>query len=277
MWKSLLVLIGSVHFFGCALSSDLVPVYQDIHVLRKKFSDFEKKQKDFLLVSVFDSSVADSKQRLADTNNALEQIRREIRQLRGDIDTVRRGVVIGHLPGTDFTKGSVTKSIAELETSLEILKLIQKELVRTIDELGAFLRKKFSKKRIRKASPMTAEMIRQKFKDSAFGSVVRQAPVVLEKIEKQEERLSLQYLYAEALFKVGRLAEAALKFQEIIDVGSSDYFTKSKLRMGDALYYLGEKEVACHYFREVVSEFPESQEAEKAQTYLSKPICQKAD
>ena len=70
---------------------------------------------------------------------------------------------------------------------------------------------------------------------------------------------------AESTFKLGRIRDAALHFNDLAEAGSDKkYLRLAKLRLGDCFRYLGDKQTARLFYQDVVTNFADSEEAKKA-------------
>ena len=76
---------------------------------------------------------------------------------------------------------------------------------------------------------------------------------------KQSSQYELDYLYAESLFKLGNLKDAAIEFHDFLDSKPPvKYLPHAKMRMGDCYRHLGDKETASIYYEELITEFPKA-------------------
>ena len=83
--------------------------------------------------------------------------------------------------------------------------------------------------------------------------------------------MELTYLYAESLYKLGSLKDAAIEFHDFIDSKPPvKYLPHAKMRMGDCYRHLGDKETAVIYYEELISEYPKTEEADYAKERLAK-------
>src|SRR5690606_38155365 len=116
-------------------------------------------------------------------------------------------VMTGEMPGLESSDGSVAAKISELSQRLELVETSQEELLDAIKKAGI---KKTVKKKERSAMTSVRE-VQKAFDARRYLHVIEDVPT-LEKSAKGDEKQQLQFLYAESLYKLGKLRDAALKY-----------------------------------------------------------------
>ena len=203
---------------------------------------------------------------LATTGTQIEKLKMEIQKLRGEIDTLRVGVVTGQLPGQESAQeGSVAQSIAGIDERLNAVEEQQKTLISAIEKAGVKKSKKKSRKPIRSLKALNAS-----FKAKHYKHIAIDAPALLRKSKSSRDKEEVLYLYAESLYKLGRLRDAALKYNEYLEGKPEEHIAHAKMRLGDCFRHMGDRDTAKIYYEELVSKHPRTAEAEKARERLDR-------
>jgi TolA-binding protein len=103
------------------------------------------------------------------------------------------------------------------------------------------------------------------FNKNKWKQVIEVAPQWLPKFDKKVEKEEFFSIYAESLFKNGDIKEAAIKYNEFLDMKPSKKFLPlAKMRMGDCYRHLGDNDTALIYYNEVIKDFPKSDQGMKS-------------
>lgn len=206
--------------------------------------------------------------RIASTKADMDRLMSEIQRLRGEIDALRVGVVTGQMPGTDPDKeGSVASTLNQLNTRLETVEAAQEEVLDAIKKAGN--RRPPPKAEVKKKADGASDL-QQAYDDKHYKQVTEEAPKLL-KEAKGPEKEQIRFLLAESFFKLGKMRDAALKFNELVEAKpSAKYLPLSKMRIGDCFKNLGDDTTARLYYEELIKEFPKTDEAAKARESLAK-------
>jgi TolA-binding protein len=218
-------------------------------------------------------------QRIASTAAMMEKVGRDIQKLNGDVDALRVGVQTGQMPGSDPNEPSVAQTLQGIIARLEAIEAQQSDILTAIDKAGASTDKSAgaaakTKKPAASESKSSAladiKAVRTAFKAKKYTQISNEVPALLAKTKEKGVRRELLYFLADSYFKLGRLREAALNFNDFIDAGASgDLLPVAKLRLGDCFRHLGEPATAKLYYEEVISEHAKSPEAATAKQRLA--------
>lgn len=222
-------------------------------------------------------------QRFVSASGQIQELQNSIRTLKGEIDRLEIGVREGELPGGEQKKKS--KSIASqvhklrqdiqniesqhikaLEERLRSLELTQNKILILLEKLDK------KKTRSSSATLKTRLDFKKAYNNKQYVRVTEQAPALLAAKKKVKDINSIHYFYAESLFKIGRLQEAAIAFGELIqkDPFRGNLAARLRLRMGDAFRLLGDYKTAKSYYQIVLDDYPKSDSQQKAQELLEK-------
>lgn len=236
------------------MQNDIFNVQTRLLNLERQLSDTGKEAK---------TSSETTQKSVASTQANLDRITRELQQLHGDVDALRIGVVTGKLPGAESQEGSVADTLAKLAERLDAIEQSQEELLQALKKAGL----KNSTKKPKALS--NAGDLQSAFDDKKYKQVVDEGPKVL-KDAKDGDKEQVRFLLAESYFKLGRMREAALKYNDFIDSKPTNkYLPLAKMRIGDCFRNLGDASTARVYYEELIKEFPNSEEAAKAKERLA--------
>ncbi len=202
--------------------------------------------------------------RVASAQSDLDRVYRELQQMRGEIDALRIGVTTGQMPGAAAGEGSsVAASLSQLSERMEAVEQSQEELLEALKKAGVKGQKKAKK------SIASVDELQAAFDDKHFKQVVEDAPK-LTKEGSAGEKEQARFLLAEAYYKLGKMREAALRYNDFIDAKpSAKFLPLAKMRIGDCFRNLGDVATAKVYYEELIKEFPKSDEAAKAKERLA--------
>lgn len=265
MWQYLLLLVLAS---ACATRAKHAALESDVFVLKKRMLDIEhsitetRKEQDT-------KSTAGSK-RIAGVQGRLNDIETKLQKMTGQLDALKVGVITGRYPGLSSEHESVAGTLSDLQVRTDALNATQKTLLKEFKALLALYDKKKKVKRSKK---------RKKIKDlaglkDAFGRkhyryVFEDAQVVIKRLQDKPTRFEAMYLLAESTFKLGKIRDAALYFNDLVEAGGEQKFLRlAKLRLGDCFRHLGDKKTARLFYQDVVTNFADSDEAKKAKEKL---------
>ena len=204
-----------------------------------------------------------NKKNLASVNADVERQKIEIQKISGEMDRLRVGVVTGELPGGDPDQESIAKTLNSIVTRIEAVESNQNEILAALKKAGANTPGK------KKAKITTLKSLKIAFDKKKYSQVVENGPAVVKKMKTRKSRESALYILAESLYKLGKMREAALKYNEFIDVNpGSKMVSHAKMRMGDCFRHLGDAATARLYYQELVDKYPKTDQATKAQARL---------
>ncbi len=210
-----------------------------------------------------------SNQHAASTNTRLDKIERDLQRIKGDIDALRVGVITGQMPGiSSENEGSVAQSLELMRERLQTLEDEQKRVLEAIDQANKSSKKKAKRQAQNKVNNL--KDMRRAFRDKRYAHVVESGSQVVRKQKQDADKQEALYILAESLYKMGRLRDAALRFNEYLEAKPSKHLAHAKMRMGDCFRHMGDKETAKIYYEELLSKHKGSDEAEKAKDRLAK-------
>lgn len=237
------------------LRSDLFQVLTRLLALEKKLGD-----------SSSIGGKANSK-RIASASASLQKMERDISMLRGEIDTLKRGFETGDVPGQASDTPSVGKTLREILVRLDNLDSSIAGLQEEMENGDTKSSATGSGPSQRKAMTSIAQ-VQKAFDKKRYRHVVDDAKPLMLKA-KGKKRQELHYLYAESLYKLGKLRDAAIQFSDFVDSKPEEkYLPHSKLRVGDCFRHLGDFAAAKLYYEEVVLVYSKAPEAKLAKERL---------
>lgn len=262
-----------ITLFGasCVTPSEKRLMKSDIAAVQTRLQQIENK-----MSSQSEQIEQKSSKKAATTNSKLQKMQRDLQLLRGDIDTLRVGVVTGRLPGVVSESGrddSLAGAIARLEEKIVTMQEEQTKLWEAIEKVGkqsAAARKSKNAKKSSKEKSVDLASLEEAFKAKRFQDIADQGARFLDSEKDVQKKLRGQYLYAESLYKLGLLRESALQWNDFIEAKPAESLAHAKMRMGDCFRHLGDKITARIYYEELIAEFGGSDEATQAQKRLEK-------
>lgn len=203
---------------------------------------------------------------LAATTSDVERLNLDVKRMKGDIDALRIGVQTGQMPGQETPQeGSIGSQLAELRSRLDAIEAQQQEIVASLERNQTGSKKNAKSKG---SGIADAESLKTAFDRKKYREVVEDAPGVLKKA-KGREREQVLMLYGESLMKLQRPKEAALQFNELVELKPNDKQAASaKLRLGDAFKAMGDKDTSQLFYEEVATKYAGTPEADKARKAL---------
>lgn len=209
-----------------------------------------------------------------------KEIKLRLQRLEGDVGRLEVGVKTGILPGDPGGDNNLTtrlnnianrvealeKShsvIAKIKVRIEQLERSQKEIISTLGKISLASGEAEApiKSRSRRKSLKSLLEIERAFDKRKYLHISQDAKGLLEKVSSKDKE-DIFFYYAESLFKLGKLDEAVVAFDDF-----SKKYPKSKrsakvyLRFGDSLRLLGKKKQALIFYNELIDKFSRSAEA----------------
>lgn len=208
---------------------------------------------------------------LASTSSDVERLGLEVKRVKGDIDALKVGVQTGQMPGQEAQpEGSIGSQLAEIRSRLDAVENQQKEILVSLDGNSSSLSKKIHDKKENSAGSVNADTdsLQTAFDRKHYKEVVEDAPAVLKK-SKGKDRMQVLMIYGESLMKLGHPKEAALQFNELIELKPAEkQMALAKLRLGDAFKAMGDKDTSKLFYDEVASKYAGTPEGDKAKRAL---------
>lgn len=238
------------------LRNDLFAAQTRILTLEKQLADTSKEAK---------TSGASNVKKIASTQADMDRILRDIQILRGELDAVKHAMRTGVVPGEESAGEEGGMTLPKLAERVEAIEQAQEELLEALNKAGV---KKGAKKSARKPSGNLKEL-ETAFKAKRYKDVVDDAAEVIKK-ESGDNKAEARYLWAEAYFKLGKMRDAALKFNDLADSKPPKSMLPAvKMRLGDCFRNLGDPATAKIYYEELVNDFPSTDEALKAKERIA--------
>lgn len=207
---------------------------------------------------------------LASSAGEVERMSVEMKRMKGEIDALRIGVETGQLPGQETqSENSVGSKLADVIARLTALESQQLEFAQALERQPSSSNKSPPKKGPASGSENAdSSSVKLAFERRHYKEVVEDSPSILKK-EKGRDRLSVLMMYGESLLKLNRPKEAALQFNEIVELKPNNKeMALAKLRLADSFKMMGEKETSQLYYEEVATKFPGTPEGDKAKKAL---------
>ncbi len=235
---------------------------------------------------------ASSKRTKALSLNAAES---EIRQnayetnlqsIKGELDTFRHFLGLKDLKADELDNlrldnrlVSMRKNTKDLEKVNERMKRIeerQKEILKHLEKIAksklasASTQKTKAKASTKKSKINSLTQANRAFRTKHYTQLTEELPELIKK-KKATQRPPLQFLYAESLYNLGRVNEAALAYDGLLKTTKNKRrLRKVYLRMGDCFRRMGDSKTATIYYEELIEKYPKAREAMAASSQLSK-------
>ena len=209
-------------------------------------------------------------------------------ELLGEIDLLKQAINTGELPGEKH-QNSPASRLKQLDSRVQHLEDFQSVHAYTKSRLDNLSKKikdlektqtnvlnllsQLEKKETNTTKKTRADLKKIDEFESAFSKkhylyIAEDAPKLL-KNKKNKHLIKLKFLYAESLFKLGRITDAALTFNELLEQkDNTARLPKIRLRMGDCFRLLGDTKAALVYYKELVEQHPEAKETSYAKKYI---------
>lgn len=247
---------------GCVSVKKGEEMSNDIFSLQTRLLELEHNAKESIK-----STDQSSKKQNASVQSEVDRLKVDIQRINGDLDSLKIGVTTGQLPGTDPDQPSIAQSLNSIQSRLEAIEARQAEILENIDKAS---QKTADKKASNSSSYDSIDSLKDAFDKKKYAQVVDNSPALIKKSKSKDVQEEASFLHAESLFKLGKLRDAALKYNDYIDAyPSSGRLAQVKMRMGDCFKNLGDKATAKLYYQELVSKYASSEYAAKAKQRLS--------
>jgi TolA-binding protein len=208
---------------------------------------------------------------IASTSSDVERLGIEVKRIKGDIDALKIGVQTGQMPGVEgHQEGSIGAQLAEIRSRLETVENQQKEIINAMDHGGSVAKKGSDKKDSSTdvAGNSDLDSVQAAYKKKKYKDVTELAPSAIGK-SKGKDKINLLMIYGESLMKLQRPKEAALQFNELIELKPGEkQMALAKLRLGDAFKAMGDKDTSKLFYDEVATKYAGTPEADKAKKAL---------
>lgn len=255
---------------ACMTPREKRQMQQDVFSLQTRLLTMEQSFADNS--KVVRSTGDSTSKRIASTRTELDKIQQDIQRIKGDIDMLKIAVRTGRIPGDATGEESVGARLDSISERLAAVEGEQENVVQAIQSAGGSSKQaKVTKRSNNNArEPITsAKSMQTAFDGKRYLHVVEDGPKVIDEASGKSKQQA-QFLYAESLYKLGRLRDAALRFSEFVESKpDKKYLPLAKMRLGDCFRHLGDKDTSKIFYEELVQEFPKSPEAEKARERLS--------
>ncbi len=259
-FKWLGVLPGFFCVVGCLTSSDKKELQDELFTARTK-------------ILALETQLQASGQRGASSSVQIDSMQTDLQRMQGELDLLRIGIKNGRLPGGKEDEPSIATTLEDLQQKIEALEKAQGEMLKALSKVKS---SRGSDKKATKGDSgskeklKTSESFETAFKEKKYSAIAEEAPGLLKKKQlKHGDRV--HYLYAESLFKLGQLEEAALEFDKLLKIPSlSASYPKIQLRLGDCFRRLGDKATALLYYGELTAKSPNTPEATSAEEQMKK-------
>ena len=256
------VIASSVALTGCMSNNDGEELRNQLFKAQKRLLQLEETVER--AGEETKSSGSRANQKIATTDLRLNKIDNDFMKIQGELDTLKRGVITGELPGMEQQPDSVAKAISGLEERIG-------ELEKTQMEILVLLKSKKAKKSRKRLPLKNISDLKKAYEKKQYLYVVEDAQKIISSLKEEKLNSEARFLYAESLFKLGRLRDAALRFNQLasesVPEGKGSHIA---YRLGDCFRLLGDKKAATLFYNEVIKKFPESDEAEAARDQLKK-------
>lgn len=256
----LLILLTS----GCVTRAKHAALQNDLFVLKKRMIDIEHRidagRRDL------ETKNTTGNKRIAETQRGIDALENRLQEITGLLDALKVGVITGRYPGLDADHESVASALSELRVRTDNLAETQQTLLKEFKSLLALYDKRKKVKRSKKRKKIKdLAGLKTAFDRRRYLHVLEDARAVITRTKDEQARLETMYLLAESTFKVGRIRDAALHFNDLVEAGADKkYLRLAKIRLGDCFRYLGDKATARIFYQDLIDNFADSKEAQQA-------------
>ena len=253
---------------ACATRAKYAALEGDMFVLKKRILDIENGI-DSTRKEQVDKNTAGNR-RLAEVQRRIATLEVKLQKMQGLLDAVKVGVITGRYPGLGAEHESVAGTLSALQTNVDELSSNQKRVLKEFKSLLAVYDKQKRVKRSKKRKKIKdLAGLQQAFGRKRYRYVFEDAQAVIKRLQGQPKRFEAMYLLAESTFKLGKIRDAALYFNDLVEAGSTRRYQRlAKLRLGDCFRHLGDKKSARLFYQDVINNFADSEEAKKATAKL---------
>lgn len=258
---------------ACVTHSAMNTWLADMHKLKKRVLELERGLLEATQESADKGDI--STKQYTSNRQRLDDIDAQLQKVMGLLDAVKVGVITGKYPGIDSSGESIADSISDLQMRIGEIESSHTVLMQEFKRLVALYDKKHRLKQNKKRKTISSlKGLRTAFEKKRYLHVFEDAKRVIKRMQesdnKHEAKHEAMYLHAESAFKLGKIRDAALYFNELVEQSAEeDKYTKTaKTRLGDCFRYLGDVATAKLFYEDIVRSYPESQEATKAEEKL---------
>ncbi len=243
----------------------------DIFNLQTRLLQVEQKMNDEKKSTEVEGDSA--KQKLASLGVEMEKATQDLSKIHGEIDALKIGVTTGQMPGVaeESKEGSVAANLKDLKERLDDLEASQAELVAAVKKSGLKVQGQGNQNKSGSgdAKELTLKDLKTLFAKKQYKEISEEAEKLVKKT-KGKDKMEVMYLLSDSLYKIGRLREAALKYNELVEAfPDGKYVAYSKLRIGDCFRHLNDQVTAKIYYNELITKFQDTEEAKKAKERLA--------
>lgn len=240
------------------MQSDIFNVQTRLLALERKLLDTSKDAK---------STGESATKRIANTQAELDKIYRDLQEIRGDMDSLKVGVVTGQLPGQPIAENSLAQSMTKLDTRMEHLEQTQSDLIEALKKAGLNIKTPPKKAETKIETP---EQLKTALDQKLYDQVITEGNRLLNEASTDITRSEIKLSLAESHFQLEHHRDAVELFTSILD----SYHLKEKIpfvkmRLGDSFRHLGDLASARSHYEELVRDYPQSSEALVAQEKLA--------
>lgn len=286
---------GAVWSGACVTQQQGEQIKNDVFSLETRLDEMQSQM--HLKTGDFQGQANRTQKGLASMSAQIASWERELQLLAGQVDMLRQA--LGTTDLSDFTQEglpalqqlkTLNQDLYALKTSLE--EFWQKRLPQLKDDIEAplieriqrlekrmqALEKKREKKHITQKTSATNTLTslkaaREAHSKKQWQSLKQHIPALMPKMTKASSKEELNFYYAEALFRLGELPEAAAAFDQYLKLPSSNDLLRqrrAKLMLGHIFRLSADLETARIYYLEVRTEFPGTEQAQVADAELQK-------
>ena len=240
----------------------------DLHSLKKRVLELERG----LLEATEDSANKGniSTKQYTSNRQRLDDMAAKLQTVMGLLDALKVGVITGKYPGLDSSGESIAESISDLQIRATEIEKSHTVLMQEFKRLVALYDKKRAVKQNKKRRTITnLKGLRSAFAKQRYLHVFEDARAIIKRLQAGDNKHEAMYLHAESAFKLGRIRDAALYYNELVErAGDGEYTKTAKVRLGDCFRYLGDVATAKIFYEDIVRSYPQSQEAIRAEEKL---------
>ena len=260
----MLVVVFSVSATGCVLRGTVDAWRNDMYNIKMRVLGIEQGL-DKTTKKSADKANINAKQYMSNRQR-LDTIDESLQNIRGKLDALKVGVITGRYPGLDVESESVAGAIGELEVKVAGIEESHTTLMQEFKRLVALYDRKNSVRQNKKRKKITTvDGLRTAFSKKRFTHIFEDARGVVKRVRNEDSRQEAMYLYAESTYKLGKIRDAALHFNELVDFASDGKYVKTaKVRLGDCFRHLGDVATAKLFYEDIIDAYPKSDEAQRA-------------
>ena len=262
------LMVISLSSSACVTHSTMNAWRSDVHNLKKRVLELERGLLEATEASTNKGNI--STKQYTSNRQRLDDIDVKLQTIMGLLDSLKVGVITGKYPGLELESESVAGSIIDLQTRATEVEKSHTVLMQEFKRLVALYDKK-RKVRQNKKRKAIADLqgLRFAFEKKRYLHVFEDARPVIKRMKEGDSKHEAMYLRAESAFKLGKIRDAALYYNELVEHADDGKYTKTaKVRLGDCFRYLGDVATAKLFYEDIVRSYPQSQEATKAEEKL---------